>query len=214
MAYIRKYMLVALIILGLNIITSAQESNPLPDFKRHEFGISTGAFSQPSYFFILSQAFPYHYEGYIEDSFDYCMYNIGTFSLSYRYHFTPRHSLGVVTTLLFSKIEDNDKVRNLSGVFTYWSLEPQYRFTYKRFEHCALYFSVALGVTVRIASNDELSYWDHYREGYALDYGSLHFAPSSHITFLGISLGDDNNANFELGFGTQGILNVGYSRRF
>ena len=211
---IRKYMLVALIILGLNIITSAQESDSLPDFKRHEIGISVGAFSQPSYYFILSQAFPYHYEGYKSENFDYCMYNIGTFSISYRYNFSPRQSLGVVTTLLFSKIEDKDKVRDLSGTFTYLSLQPQYRFTYKRFEHCALYFSVALGVTVRIASNDELSYWDHYREGYALDYGSLHFAPSSHITFLGISLGDDNNANLELGFGTQGILNVGYSRKF
>lgn len=211
MNIIRKYGLVALIILGMSTLATAQ-NNPLPEFKRHEIGISVGAFSQPSYFFILSQAFPYHYEGYKSENFDYRMYNIGTFSLSYRYHFTPRQSLGIVTTLLFSKIEDKDK--NLSGTFTYLSLQPQYRVTYKHFDHCALYFSVALGVTVRIASNDDLSYWDTYREGYTLDYGSLHFAPASHITFLGISLGDENNANLELGFGTQGLLNVGYSRRF
>lgn len=213
MNIIRKYGLVALIILGMSTLATAQ-NNPLPDFKRHEVGISTGAFSQPSYFFILSQAFPYHYEGYKSENFDYRMYNIGSFSLSYRYHFTPRQSLGVVTTLFFSKIEDKDKVRDLSGTFTYWSFQPQYRVTYKHFDHCALYFSVAFGVTMRIASSGVLSYWDSYREGYSLDYGRLHFAPASHITFLGISLGNDNNANFELGFGTQGVLNVGYSRKF
>ena len=213
MNIIRKHGLVALIILGMSTLATAQ-NDPLPDFKRHEVGISTGAFSQPSYFFILSQAFPFHYEGYKSENYDYCMYNIGSFSLSYRYHFTPRQSLGVVTTLFFSKIEDKDKVRNLSGVFTYWSFQPQYRVTYKHFDHCALYFSVALGVTMRIASSGVLSYWDSYREGYSLDYGRLHFAPASHITFLGISLGNDNNANFELGFGTQGVLNVGYSRKF
>jgi hypothetical protein len=38
--------------------------------------------------------------------------------------------------------------------------------------------------------------------------------PSSHITFFGISVGKDNAANFELGFGTQGILNMGYSLKF
>ena len=31
---------------------------------------------------------------------------------------------------------------------------------------------------------------------------------------IGLSVGKDNAANFELGFGTQGILNVGYSLKF
>jgi hypothetical protein len=38
--------------------------------------------------------------------------------------------------------------------------------------------------------------------------------PSTHVTFVGVSVGKDNAANFELGFGTQGLLNVGYSHRF
>lgn len=193
----------------------AQKSDSLPNFKRHEIGISTGAFSQPSFFFILSEAYPIYYEGYKNETTDWTQYNIGTFSLSYRYHFTSYQSLGIVSTLLFSKMEDNDRDRNRSGVFTYWSLEPQYRITYKRFEHCAFYISWALGITMRIASNDELSQWDNSNsDWFTMNYGRFVVVPSSHITLLGISLGKNNAANFEIGFGTQGLLNVGYSRKF
>ena len=194
---------------------AAQENDTLPDFKRHEIGISTGAFSQPSFFFILSEAYPIYYEGYKIENSNFCMYNIGTFSMSYRYHFTKYQSLGIVSTLLFSKIVDNNMDRNCSGFFTYWSLEPQYRITYKRFEHCSLYISWALGITVRIASNEHVAYWDDSSsDWFTMNYGNLYVAPSTHITLLGVSLGKDNRANFELGFGTQGLFNVGYSRRF
>ena len=121
----------------------------------------------------------------------------------------------IVSTLLFNKIVDKYYVNDHSGVFTFWSLEPQYRFTYKRFKYCAFYFTAAVGVTFRIASNDKLSGLDSAGGGwFSVDYGTFCAMPSSHVTFLGISLGKDNAANIELGFGTQGILNVGYSRKF
>ena len=195
---------------------SAQENDREPsDFRRHEIGISFGAFSQPSIFYAGSEVLPVFYQGFKAENNKICQYNIGTFSLSYRYHFTERHSLGIVTTLLFSKIVDKYDVNDHSGVFTFWSLEPQYRFIHKRFKHCALYFGAAVGVTFRIASNDKLPGLDTAEGGwFSVDYGRFFVMPSSHITFLGVSVGKDNAANFELGFGTQGILNVGYSHRF
>lgn len=73
----------------------------------------------------------------------------------------------------------------------------------------------SLGVTVRIASNEDIVKWDTYTGGwFSNDYGRFIVLPSTHITLFGVSLGKDNAANFELGIGTQGFLNVGYSRRF
>ena len=193
----------------------AQENDSLPDFKRHEIGISTGAFSLPSLFFVLSDVYPVPYEGYVSEKDPFFMYNIGSFSLSYRYHFTPHHSLGIVTTLLFSKIVDKNSDRNRSGVFTYWSLEPQYRITFHRRKNYSFYMNFSLGVTVRIASNEDIVKWDTYTGGWlSNDYGRFIVLPSTHITLFGVSLGKDNAANIELGIGTQGFLNVGYSRRF
>lgn len=193
----------------------AQKDTCLMNFPRHEIGISVGVFSQPSIFYIGSEVIPCFYEGFKVEKNDYCQYNIGTFSLSYRYHFTERHSLGIVSTLLFSKINDKYNLDDHSGFFTFWTLEPQYRFTYKRFKYCALYLGGAIGVTIRFASNDKMPYWDTAGGGwFSGTYGMFAIVPSSHITFFGISLGKNNAANFELGFGTQGILNVGYSGRF
>ena len=84
----------------------AQENDSLPAIKRHEIGISTGAFSLPSLFFVLSDVYPVPYEGYVSEKDPFFMYNIGTFSLSYRYHFTPHHSLGIVTTYHFPSKEE------------------------------------------------------------------------------------------------------------
>ena len=44
--------------------------------------------------------------------------------------------------------------------------------------------------------------------------GDLVIFPSGHLTLLGVSLGKRNNVNIELGYGTQGILNVGYRLKF
>lgn len=212
---IKKYGLIVLIIMGLGVFVSAQENDSLPDFKRHEIGISTGAFSMPSLFFVLSDVYPVPYEGYVSEKDPFYIYNIGTFSLSYRYHFTPHHSLGIVSTLLFSKIVDKNSDRNRSGVFTYWSLEPQYRVTFHRRKNYSFYMNFSLGVTVRIASNEDIVKWDTYTGGwFSNNYGRFIVLPSTHITLFGVSLGKDNAANFELGIGTQGLLNVGYSRRF
>lgn len=195
---------------------SGQEDEQQPsDFRHHEIGISVGAFSQPSIFYMGSEVLPCFYEGFKKENKIFCKYNIGTFSLSYRYHFTEYHSLGVVSTLLFCKIEDKYNVDDHSGFFTFWTLEPQYRFTYKRFKNCALYLGGGVGITFRIASNDKMPYWDTAGGGlFSATYGKVAAWPSSHITFFGISVGKNNHADFELGFGTQGILKLGYSCRF
>lgn len=211
----KKIIMASLLMLFCWQISGQEDGQQPTNFRRHEIGISIGAFSQPSLFYAGSEVLPVFYEGYKSENMEICRYNIGTFSLSYRYHFTERQSLGIVSTLLFSKIVDKYYVNDHSGVFTFWSLEPQYRFTYKRFKYCAFYFAAAVGVTFRIASNDKLPGLDSAGGGwFSVDYGTFFAMPSSHVTFLGVSLGKDNAANIELGFGTQGILNVGYSRKF
>ena len=155
---------------------------------------------QPSDFrYAGSEVIPVFYEGYKVENKIICQYNIGSFSLYYRYHFTERLSLGIVSTLLFSKIVDKYNVEDHSGFFTFWTLEPQFRFTYKRFKHCALYMGGALGLAFRIASNDKLPYWDTAGGGlFSISYGSFFVMPSSHITLFGISLGKDNVANYRI----------------
>lgn len=40
------------------------------------------------------------------------------------------------------------------------------------------------------------------------------FRPALQVNFLGIRVGQRNAANFEIGFGTQGVLKMGYSYQF
>ena len=191
-----------------------QDTLRVAGFPRHEIKVSTGVFNQMSVFF-FNDITPAFLHGYKYEDAEYQQLNIGSFSLSYRYHITPMHSIGVVSTLLFSKVTDKYYVDDHSGLFTYWAVEPQYRLTYQRFNWGTIYLAAALGFTVRFASNDQVCFYDTHTGGWFSYYaGRCHVVPSTHVTFVGVSVGKDNAANFELGFGTQGVFNVGYSCRF
>lgn len=180
-----------------------EESTEIP---KHEIGFSVGFFP------ILDEwdparghsRFAYHDQFRINkrDSIDSWL--IGAFTFNYNYNITHYHAVGVLTTLAFRHATiiptGQSSSTSLNAV---WALQASYRITFKRYAVCSLYAGCSMGFTLYILDKQ----WQD-----ALFVP--HILPSGHITVLGISLGKRNNANIELGYGTQGSFRVGYSAKF
>jgi len=188
----------------------AQEStSPLKDFSKHEIGISAGAFPVIGIFYkyepfwgplyVPFWGFGHYYsENYTQS------YLIGTFSFEYKYNFTFRHAMGITASWACRKVEEHlEEIK--TGIDNYFALQAGYRFTYKRFEKLSLYSALYIGATFYLQDkqlmNDdqESNFWG---------------TPSMHLALFGISVGKKNAADFEVGFGTQGLIKVGYCYKF
>jgi len=192
------------------ISMKAQEStSPLKDFSKHEIGISAGAFPVIGIFYkyepfwgplyVPFWGFGHYYsENYTQS------YLIGTFSFEYKYNFTFRHAMGITASWACRKVEEHlEEIK--TGIDNYFALQAGYRFTYKRFEKLSLYSALYIGATFYLQDkqlmNDdqESNFWG---------------TPSMHLALFGISVGKKNAADFEVGFGTQGLIKVGYCYKF
>jgi len=196
-----------------SLMTAQESASPLKDFSKHEIGISAGAFPVIGIF--------YKYEPFIGNSYVHTTventllghysdeggnktYLIGTFSMEYKYNFTPRHAAGITATWACRKIEKNMEEIN-SATDNYFALQAGYRFTYKRFEKLSLYSALYVGATFYLQDKDLMND----------DQKSNFWAyPSMHLTLFGISVGKKNAADFEVGFGTQGLIKAGYCYKF
>lgn len=214
-----NHVLSLLIAIILAPVISSAQNNPIePVVSKHEIGFSMGIYPVIG---ILDPARSSlrHHDLHLNvgcDTIDSWL--IGAFTFHYFYNITRFHAVGVHSTLAFrhSTVLPNENpyqepvsplIKTLkreqqpyNSLNAYWTLQASYRITFKRYAFCSLYSAVSAGFTLYMMDN-------HWKSDPVI-------LPSGHITALGISLGKDNNANIELGFGTQGILKVGYSRRF
>ena len=96
----------------------------------------------------------------------------------------------------------------------YFTLQIGYGVHYYTTKMISLYSSFYAGATFYCigrmdgtpsSSTDEIIYPDKFH---------YIFRPALQVNFLGVRVGQRNAANFEIGFGTQGVLKVGYSYQF
>ena len=199
------YFLFLLFLFPINM-TAQETASPLKNFPKHEIGISAGAFPVIGIFYKYeflglsrySTLFGYYDYEDIRDGLYLESYLIGTFSFGYRYNFTSRHALGITASWACRKVKEHlEEIK--TGTDNYFALQAGYRFTYKRFEKLSLYSALYIGATFYIQDkqlmNDdqESNFWG---------------TPSLHLALFGISVGKKNAADFEVGFGTQGIIKV------
>ena len=193
---------------------TAQESTPpLKDFSKHEIGISAGAFPVIGIFYKYE---PFIGNSYVHTTVDNTLlghysnvggtktYLIGVFSIEYKYNFNHRHALGITASWACRKIEDYLE-ETKTAIDNYFDLQAGYRFTYKRFEKLSLYSALYAGATFYLQDKELMN--DDQKSNFWV-------YPSMHIALFGISVGKKNAANFEVGFGTQGLIKVGYCYKF
>ncbi|HOF15813.1 MAG TPA: hypothetical protein PLF32_03240 [Bacteroidales bacterium] len=211
----KKLALCFLFLLILSSLTAQEETQPTSkDYFKHKIGISVGAFPtigilskyEPFSGLGNEEIFGYHYS-YIEqeDSQYVKTYLIGTFSLEYKYNFTSRHALGFTASWACRKTINRNWLRTNTFIDNYLVTQVGYRFTYKHFEKLSLYSAIYFGATF---------YYEDIYMITGIKKSNFCTVPSMHLTLLGISVGNKNAGNFEIGFGTQGMIKAGYCYRF
>jgi len=194
-------------------MTAQESASPLKDFSKNEIGISAGAFPVIGIFYKWelfgltkdnNYFGHYYYSRDIRDGLYVKAYLIGTFSFEYKYNFTFRHAIGINASWACRKVEENlEEIK--TGIVNYFVLQAGYRFTYKRFEKLSLYSALYVGATFCLQDKELMD--DDQKSNF---WGT----PSLHLALFGISVGKKNAADFEVGFGTQGLIKVGYCYKF
>jgi hypothetical protein len=146
---------------------------------------------------------------------------IGNFIFQYQYHYDKKHSTGITASFLlrnYRKGQENN--RKSFGQNCYITFQGNYRYTYKRYTNCSLYSALSVGAVLyfidpKIKEDLQLPPGSTFLFLNPHDsYPSTFLSPSAHLTLLGFRIGKANASQIELGFGTQGILKVGYSYQF
>lgn len=142
----------------------------------------------------------------------------GSVNLQYHYYFNRHSALDIDVSWAMYKHHNMIAVENRykygNEYLHFISAQIGYSIHYLHKEKVTLYSSVYLGGTIYYIG----TLWDYYdiRTGEFIGAARpvMTLNPALQINFIGFRVGKHNAANIELGFGTQGILNVGYSRKF
>lgn len=142
----------------------------------------------------------------------------GSVNLQYHYYFNKHNALDIDVSWAMYKHHKMIAVENRykygSEHLHFISAQIGYSIHYLHKEKVTLYSSVYLGGTIYYIG----TLWDYYdiQTGEFIGATSpvMTLKPALHINFIGIRVGKHNAADFELGFGTQGVLKFGYSYRF
>lgn len=219
---IKKIISAALIMLTLSGVAPAQTDSvtykgpKTSDYPRHELGVSYGLFP-------IIGVVPYgKYEKY-KDLHPFIQGDIiwsGSANVYYRCWFNRHNSLSLDFSWAMYKHQSR-LATDINGNDFYHSPTDirYYRNTYVH------YFSVQFGYNVHYYTTEKVTLYSSLFVGFTTYYyGDLYpvedkhsgysFAPSLHVNFLGLSVGKNNAATFELGYGTQGVLKFGYNYRF
>ncbi|MDR1345171.1 MAG: hypothetical protein LBK03_00510 [Bacteroidales bacterium] len=166
---------------------------PVPDFYTHELGVSAGY--APS--FITGDVLTFG----------------GALNVEYYKNFTSRHAIGVtvntIAAVANSLFFDPNYNPNRDNFVIALAAFSGYRHTFYRKNDISLYFSVFVGVTVRFI------YPPVYRRYMYDNKPLIHISASNilipaQLNIFGCSVGTKNQFYFELGFGSKGMVTVGY----
>jgi hypothetical protein len=190
-------LLIILFLLATNMF--AQEittPTPVPEYYKHEVGITYGAFAQP-----ITMPYPYHLLHPIL---------IGSINIDYYYNFNKRHSIGVALSFTSDYLNEHSNPFPLSDnvdFSNFLSIQLGYRMIYFQKEKISLYFSFFVGTCP--------TYTSYLADSYTNAHTGWNIMPIvCHLTAFGMTIGKRNCATIELGVGTKGILQVGYKYRF
>jgi hypothetical protein len=132
--------------------------------------------------------------------------SIGSFSLDYLHHLFPIHGIGFAAYYASRYGEQPEFLGStLKGREIYGGVLIEYQFTYNRKKNRSYYAAFRSGVTW--AKQDR----SLMREGQKGDHWMF---IAYQLTFLGLRIGNADAFKMELGFGTLGIIRLGYSRKF
>ena len=205
------------ILLTINTLVCAAQTDPVVDFQRHQVGFSFGLFSNLGIFDVSHNDgnFLRLHDVYNDNGYRIEAFSTGTFTLFYRYQLTKRQAVGLQTTLGFRYVTKTYQYSHGSGLSagengqsqaqcslnTYVALQASYRFIIKQFPYCTLSVGGDAGFALYLVD-------EPWQRGTPLVTPTVQFIPMS------VSLGKRNAAVFEFGFGTQGMINLGYGCRF
>ena len=177
--------------------------------RHHEVGVSYGCLPI-SIFSLYPHSMDFWSDGWDEvaESFNPKPW-VSCLNLHYSYHFNRFHSIIVTGNWFVMQHKSNSyswtpllKYHHLVG------LQVGYGITYFTKGVVSLYSTANVGFVVDLGTP----------EVFASDYRVYGLRPEIwpefQVCLLGIRLGKANAANFELGFGTQGMLKIGYDYRF
>ena len=209
----------------------AQEVKPIPE---NEIGFSVGMFPTIGAFFSPDKSvFPVFSEPLFSHSYKdswkskngseeyYKMYHLGSYTFNYNYHFNARNSIGVSTSWVGKHIDRyqiyEDKINdtvNGSGWNHYITFQINYRYTYYRENNVSLYSGIYVGLTECFRDKNITPKRTHEYLLGTVSNARYYFGYAMHINAFGVEIGKQFAYIAELGFGTQGVLKVGFRYKF
>jgi len=221
MAKFKKYSLITLIILGLSGFASAQQ-DPSADFSqnpnkypKHELGVSYGLFP------VLGLV-RFNEHRIFSEFEDLCPYKerrpvwSGSVNLQYHCHFNKHNALDLHLSWAMYMHRQTVAVENkyyyLNQDLHFVTIQLGYSVHYYTSDKLSLYSSIYLGGTVYCIG--DLGKGKPNYPAYDIDTDVATLKPAVHVNFIGARIGKRNAANIEVGFGTQGVLKLGYSCHF
>ncbi len=146
---------------------------------------------------------------YREDEY-YSMQHFGCLTFNYQYHFTKKHSIGFTASWLgryitnyTSKLRTNEVI-NTKGWENIFTLCVNYRFTYYHKNTISLYTGIHVGFGLKFIEQKLLFITEK----------SIYLMPGIQVTGFGIEAGKRHCYVGELGFGSQGVIKMGYRYKF
>lgn len=220
---IQKIISAALIILGMigaapaQTDSTAYQGSKTRNYPRHEIGVSYGLFP------VIGFANFGRFRTF-SDFEDLCPYMerqpiwSGSVNLQYHCYFNKHNALDLDMSWAMYKhhqmVAVDKQYAYGSPYLHFFSLMLGYSVHYFTTEKVTLYSSVYLGGTVYYIGTLLSNYYPEYDSYIMGESPVMTLKGAMHLNILGIRVGKNNAANFELGFGTQGVLKFGYSYQF
>lgn len=223
---IKRIISAGLIVLAMNGVAPAQRqaqtnmavtsSTKNGEYPKHEIEISYGIAP------FVSPFYSGPFEDVVRDYHSIPEIFLGSINLYYHLYFSKLHSLDVNLSWSAMKHTAPDiYVRHYAyrnDYVHYLGLQAGYCIHFFNTEKISLYSSIYLGATLFLIGDgayyeDGINHFTEIPNHYPLkNLRDLCF--DFQINYLGIRIGKHNAANIELGFGSQGMLKIGYSYKF
>lgn len=195
------YLLLACMYIN-NVSARVYSTCPYP---QHEVGVGYGYMSTEQFSIVITDAISNGIiKSFTGDNYSTKSYQfIGPISLNYKYFFKDRLSIGASILFSSNKIEYVDKKNIVYNVrLNTFSLIPRFDFYYIRNPKFALYGNIGLGAVLMTSQYKTKT-----------DLNDLGATFAFQVTPLAMRIGRDFGFVLELGIGSHGLAEAGFSYR-
>jgi hypothetical protein len=209
------------------MLSTALHAQKERTFYKHEIGVSHGLLPSAGIFTIdeLHSFFNFPFLPYSKqegrNESPILTYNFGSFNFAYQYHIAKMHSIGIgflwlprYAEFIYTPSPQITMPVQNRGWYHHISITVNYRVTYFNRKNIRLHSSLHTGITYTHKPNNisldtiNLYVWGSLRTDHNLVF------PAIQIDFIGFEYGVKHVFCMDLGFGTQGIIKIGYQYRF